>query len=331
MSDNAGPADDADDYEDEPEGDDRSGALLDLAVGTLAGAVTGVVGYAVGGTGGAVVSNSASPYLAAVFKKLVGPFWEDRSRRAEKMLETAAETAGLTQEQLADRAAESEESRFLTNKAVQAAADTIWPAGVRAIGRAYAAGLLAKDKPVLDIRRRVLGIMEGLDELHVCLLDLLVKYEPEVRHDGLKAIPQRFPSYVNQNGGGDRPDNPKVWSVANRNWMTWHISAARPRLEPVLPSLLGELRERGLVRENDTTPNAIKRLSDDVAKQVNRHAGQKSDGRQAKPLTLQPFTFQDYEPRWSPTELGEKILGFYAEAGAEDSQDPGGHPAQATS
>ena len=163
MTYSAVPADDADDYKDDPDEDDRGEVLLDLAVGTLAGAVTGVVGYAVGGPGGAVVSNSASPYLAAVFKKLVGPFWEDRSRRAEKMLETAAEATGLTQEQLADRAAQSEESRFLTNKAVQAAADTFWPAGVRAIGRAYAAGLLAKDKPVLDIRLRVLSIMQDLD------------------------------------------------------------------------------------------------------------------------------------------------------------------------
>ena len=38
---------------------------------------------------------------------------------------------------------------------------------------------------MLDIRLRVLGIMQDLDELHVSLLELLVKYEPEVRHDGL--------------------------------------------------------------------------------------------------------------------------------------------------
>ena len=136
MTDSSVPADDAKDYEDDPEEDDQGTVALDLAVTTLASAVTGIVGYKVGGAGGSVISNSATPYLAAVFKKLVGPFWEDRSRRAEKMLGTAAETAGLTREQLADRAAESEETRFLTNKAVQAAADTIWPAGVRAIGRA---------------------------------------------------------------------------------------------------------------------------------------------------------------------------------------------------
>lgn len=333
MSDNAAPADDAEDYEDAPEKDDRGEALLDLAVGTLAGAVTGVVGYAVGGPGGALVSNSASPYLAAVFKKLVGPFWEDRSRRAEKMLETAAETAGLTQEQLADRAAESEESRFLTNKAVQAAADTFWPEGIRAIGRAYAAGLLAKDKPVLDIRLRVLGIMEDLDEMHVSLLELLVKHEPEPKYgEGWVAVPQSIPSYVDMYGGGERPDNPKVWSAGRRKWTTIQISAVRPHLQLVLGSLLGELQQSGLIQENDTAPGTAKRLVDDLTKQVNRQAGQMDRGRRMKPVTLQqPAPIRAATPSWSPTELGEKILVFYAEAGAEDSQDPGGNPGPATS
>lgn len=323
MTDSTAPADDAGDYEDDPEEDDQGAAFLDLAVNTLAGAVTGVVGYAVAGPGGAVVSNTGTPFLAAVFRKAVRPFWEDRPRRAEKMLETAAETAGLTREQLADRAAESEQSRFLTDKAIQAAADTIWPEGVRAIGRAYAAGLLAKDKPVVDVRLRVLGIMTGLDELHVRLLDLLVRYEPELRHEGLVAVPQRFPSYVNRYGGGDRPDNPKDWSAGRREWTIRQISAVMPETEQVLASLLGELRENGLAWDNDTAPDAMQRLSDDLAKQVNRQAGQIQRGRQTEPITLQQTTIRAAEPTWSPTELGEKILGFYAEAGVEDIQDHG--------
>jgi hypothetical protein len=328
MTDSAGPADDAGDYEDDPGEDDQGAKFLDLAVNTLAGGVTGMVGYAVGGPTGAVVGSTATPYLAAVFRKVVSPFWEDRSRRAEKMLETAAETAGLTQEQLADRAAESEESRFLTDKALKAAADTIWPEGIRAIGRAYAAGLLAKDKPVLDIRLRVLGIMEGLDEMHVRLLDLLVKYEPESRHDGLKAIPQRTPSYVNEYLGGDRPDNSKIWSVGRRKWMAKHIIAVVPDLGQVLPSLLGELRESGLAQENDTAPGALKRLSQDLTKQVNSQAGQMQRSRKVEPIKLQEPRVWPLDPTWSPTELGEKVLAFYAEAGTEDSHDPGGNPGQ---
>lgn len=141
-----------------------------------------------------MVANAATPYLAVVFQKLVSPLWADRSRRAEKMLETAAESASLTAEQLAECAGQPEETRYLTDKAIQAAADTIWPEGIRAIGRAYAAGLLAKDKPVLDIRLRVLGIMQDLDELHVRLLDLLVRYQPKYEWDGAEyvAVPYRL-------------------------------------------------------------------------------------------------------------------------------------------
>ena len=75
MTDSSVPADDAEDYEDDPEEDDQGTVALDLAVTTLASAVTGIVGYKVGGAGGSVISHSATPYLAAVFKKLVGPFW----------------------------------------------------------------------------------------------------------------------------------------------------------------------------------------------------------------------------------------------------------------
>lgn len=331
MTDSTVPADDADDYEGDPEEDDQGTALLDLAVNTLAGGVTGVVGYTVAGPLGSVISNTATPYLAAVFRKVVRPFWEDRSRRAEKMLETAAETAGLTREQLATRAAESEQSRFLTDKAVRAAADTIWPEGIRAIGRAYVAGLLAEEKPVLNVRLRVLGIMEDLDEMHVRLLELLVRYEPEMRFDGLKAIPQRVPSYVDMGAASGDPDDPMGWSIGRRKWTTKQINGVAPDLRQVLTSLLGELREAGLVQENDTAPDAFKRLSADVAKQVNDQAGQMQRRNQVGPIRLQATTIPSGEPTWSPTELGEKILGFYAEAGAEDSQDPGGHPGQATS
>ena len=239
------------------------------------------------------------------------------------MMKTAAETAALPPEQFAERAGESEQTRLLTENAIQAAADTIWPDGVRAIGRALAAGLLAKDKPVMDIRQRVLGIMKDLDELHVNLLELLVRYEPEARHDGLQAIPHRIPSYVNTYLGGDRPDNPKFWSAGRRTWTARQVCEVRAELQPVLTSLLGELRERGLAQENDTAPDAIKRLSDDLTKQVNRQAGQMQRGQQTKPITLQQPRIRLAQPTWSPTELGEKILAFYAEAGTEDSQDQG--------
>ena len=109
-------------------------------------------------------------------------------------------------------------------------------------------------------------------------------------------------------------------------WRTRQISAVMPEIEPVLASLLGELRESGLVQENDTAPDAVKSLSEDLAKQVNRQTGEHTEwlahDRSANSRSSRACD-QTPEPTWSPTELGEKILGFYAEAGAEDSQDQG--------
>jgi hypothetical protein len=96
------------------------------------------------------------------------------------------------------------------------------------------------------------------------------------------------------------PDNLVGWSIGRRKWTAKQIVAIVPDLGQVLPSLLGKLREGGLVQENDTAPDAFKQLS----------------------------AIPGGEPSWSPTQLGEKILGFYAEAGAEGIQDPGGNPGQ---
>jgi hypothetical protein len=315
--------DDASWADEEYEDDAGEAAAPGLAMTALAGATGAAAGFAVGGPFGAAVGAASAPYLARFFQKAADKIWADRSRRAEEMLETAAETAGLSADEFAERASETEQTRFLTDKAIQAAADTIWPEGVRAIGRALAAGLLATDKPVIDVRQRVLGIMTDLDEMHVRLLELLVKSEPDFTRDGLVAIPHRIPSYVDTYMGGERPDNPKIWSAGRRKWTARAISMVAPDLQQVLPSLLGELRESGLVQENDTAPDAIKQLSDDLAKQVNQQAGQMQRGGQTKPITLQPTTIGPPEPTWSPTELGEKILSFYAEAGAEDAQDQG--------
>jgi hypothetical protein len=45
--------------------------------------------------------------------------------------------------------------------------------------------------------------------------------------------------------------------------------------------------------------------------------------RNVKPITLQRSTIRLIDRTWSPTELGEKILAFYVEAGTWDSQDQG--------
>lgn len=297
--------DDAASPEDNEE-DPEEAAAPGLGVTALASATGAAAGFAAGGPFGAAVGAATIPYLAVVFQKTADRIWADRSRRAEKMLETAAETAGFSQEQLAERAGESEQTRYLTGKAIQAAADTIWPEGVRAIGRAYAAGLLAKDKPQLDIRLRALGIMEGLDEAHVRLLDLLVRYEPDVQRyppeDGIGREREKTRAVPVQG----RSHHFSGAEIVNRKWTWRQIRSIMPEMEPVLASLLGELRESGLIAANDTAP-------DTTAAALRQLHGQLKNAEKRKPRLA--------TPSWSPTELGEKILGFYAEAGTEDIKD----------
>jgi hypothetical protein len=59
------------------------------------------------------------------------------------------------------------------------------------------------------------------------------------------------------------------------------------------------------------------------AARVNQQTGHVERTQQTKPITLQQTTIQHTEPTSSPTELGEKILAFYAEPAADDSQNQG--------
>jgi hypothetical protein len=97
-----------------------------------------------------------------------------------------------------------------------------------------------------------------------------------------------------------------MWSAGRRAWAAWQIGAVRPQLQPVLPSLLGALQQHGLATANDRSPDTLKQLSDDLAKQVNRQAGQMQCGQQMKPITLQQPTIRRVEPSCSATELGER-------------------------
>jgi hypothetical protein len=205
-------------------------------------------------------------------------------------MEAAGEVTGLGREQLADLAGQSERTRHLADVAVQAAADSFWPDTVRAIGRAFAAGLLATDEAQVDLRQHALEVMADLGRLHVNLLELLVKNEPDWTLEAIVAVPQRIPSYVDMYLGGERPDNPKVWSAGQRKWTVPQICAVRPQLQPVLLSLLGAPQQHGLAQQNDTSPDVLKQFGKDLAQQVNRQTGQaQRAGRQAS-ITLRETT-----------------------------------------
>jgi len=148
---------------------------------------------------------------------------------------------GYDGEQFGELIGSSETSRLQTGLAMDAAQRTTWPPKVYALGRVLAAGLIATDEAEVDIRQQALVATADLERLHVILLELLVKYEPDWMHDRTVATPHRMPSYVDAFLGSERPDNPKVWSIGRRKWTARQIVAARPQLRPVLTTLLGTL------------------------------------------------------------------------------------------
>ncbi len=262
--------------------------------------------------------------LSPQFETLVGRAWEelrqDAKLRAAQVLRVAAEETGYDEDQFGELIGSSEATKLQIGLAMDAAQRTVWPTKVRALGKALAEGLLADDQDRVDIHLQALDVMADLERLDVILLELLVKYEPDHNHDGVVATPHRVASYQNRYGGGDRPDNPKDWSIGRRKWTVSQISAVRSQLRPILTTLLGTLQRHGLAAEIDSAPAAIKRFSEALTRQVNQQAGQAQRGgqaRQPRPLTLQQTTVQSAEPTWAPTEWGEKILDYYRLAGEE--------------
>ena len=264
---------------------------------------------------------AASP----LFESLAERTWEelrsDARQRAARVLITAAEEIGCDDEQLGELIGSSETSRLQTGLAMDAAQRTAWPPKVYALGRVLAAGLIATDVDEVNVQDQALAAMGDLERLHVILLELLVKYEPDLTPDGIVATPHRMPSYQDAFLSGGRPDDPKVWSIGRRKWPDFRIVEVRPQLRPVLSSLLGTLQRHGLAAENDGAAEGLGQLGQDLVQQVNRQAGQTQRGRQPRPVTLRQPTIRNGAPSWSPTELGETILDYYRLAGEEETTD----------
>ena len=287
-----------------------------LAIPALAGAAGAAVGYQLGGAAGAALGAAAAPYLTALIQRSVDELRADRSCRAEQMLQSAGEATGLPPDQLSELASRSPRTRFLTDAAIRAAADTFWPPGVRALGRALAAGLIQAEDAVIDIPKMVLPAMTEMVASHLQLLDLLVM----CRWDGSMA-----------GHGAQRIDTPGTAYLAHTKgeWTARQMKAALPSLEPVLGSLIGALERHGLIEQNDSTPEALTKFSELIRKETNRNS---PPGRQVglghvqqQPPVLNPIQAKQVAPplSWSPTDLGEQVLGYYelaAETGNEISQ-----------
>lgn len=274
-------------------GQDRAAEIARLAPDAIAGAVSVAGGYYIGGYDGAVIGAASMPYLALVLRQSA-LFVGDRVRRINEALRAAAEDLGLTAEEFAEFSTRSERARFLTDEAMKAAEATDWPAGVRAIGRALAAGLREPDE-ALSIPRLVLPAMTELTQAHALLLNLLVMARtwPADRSE---------PEWVD--------DHPQLGSTPSE-WPAGYIKAALPDLEPVLPALIGTLERHGMIERVDGIVDAL-----------DKFAGQVEQTLYRRPQMSQRILRADIDrsippPTWSPTDLGKQVIGFYEIAGKQ--------------
>jgi hypothetical protein len=274
-----------------------------LAIQALAAGGSTLAGYLLGGADGALVGGAATPYLTVLISRARDEVFGDRRRRANTMLESAAEAADMTAEELAEAASRSEDARFLADAALKAATETVWPPGVRALGRALAAGLIADDDTIIDVPTMVLPAMTEMRSPHVQMLELLVMYRwqsgPQ-RIDGHRSYLANIPS----------------------EWTTQQIIQARPPIEPVFGAVTGTLDRYGLIRQNDQTGETLARYSEQLEKDFRRANRSNQSNRPLTkvnpPRSIPEMRARDIPPEqtWSPTPLGEQVLKYYDQAGS---------------
>lgn len=288
----------------------------DLAIPALASVAGAGLGYLLHGADGAMVGGGSIPYLAMMLRRSVDDILADRARRAEEMLQSAGEAAGLPPYEFAELTRRSARARFLTDSAIQAAADTFWPPGVSALGRALAAGLIEGDDTTIDIPKMILPAMTEMVAPHLQLLDLLVM----CRWNGLAG--------ARRADRAKRIDDPATAYLANTKsvWTARQIEFVRPTLAPALSALIGTLERRGLIEQNDNTAEALTRYSETFRKESNRT---NRPGRQVglgdmqnSPPAINSIQARGLAPErsWSPTTLGEQMLGYYELAADASNQ-----------
>jgi hypothetical protein len=285
----------------EPKADGRAIEVLSAGVGAF-------LGVRLGGADGVVVGAASAPLLAELFRRTRDEIIGDRVRRAEEMLQSAAESSGLPPDEFAERAARSERTRFLADAAVKAAAETDWPPSVRAIGRALAGGLIGADDTTIDIPKLVLPAMTEITASQVQVLELMVMSRP--RWDGSKTHAERV-------------DDKSLFRETKNKWSAAEITTVHPNLGPALPALLAGLDRRGLIEPNDNTAEALSKYSQNFRSQANRTPPGALRGAaraQNSPPTLTSAAASRIAGvrTWSPTRLGEQVLGYYELAARPD-------------
>jgi hypothetical protein len=287
-------------------------------VRAVADAAVVLAGARLGGAGGAALAAAATPYAEELLRKALSEFRSDAQKRLAEMLESAAEASECNAEELADRISDSERTRLLAATTMTSAVTTAWPPKVHALGRALADGLIASDEAEANVADLAIPAMTDIERPHLSLLELLVRWVPYPSEGQLQQPieHQKFPIHKTRSGfsAGDFTTNGRT--IGQRKWTTYQIEKARPTLQPVLTSLIGTLQRHGLIQQFDDTPGILARFSERMRDETSR-VGIRADQRITADSLLPPTISEmdalgvTLERRWSPTELGEHVLGFY--------------------
>lgn len=285
----------------------RRPSSAERSVAAAAGALVGV-GF---GPVGVVAGAALAPYLEELAQWAWDQFRPDAHRRQARMLASGIEVSGRDDKGFAALIGESERSRLLTATAMSAAARTAWPPKVSALGRALADGLIAEDAAEINVADLVVPAMADMERPHLSLLELLVRWVP-VESAGR---PLRVRAY---GGGGGQ-----------RGWTVRQIGEARATLRPVLTSLIGTLDRHGLAEQEDSTAQVLAAYSAQMRDETMRtgiRAGQTITPQSLLPPEVSELQTRDIvpEPAWLPTELGERVLGYYELAAESNAGPPSG-------
>jgi hypothetical protein len=264
------------------------------------------------GPAGPFVTAATAPYLERVSLWAWDKFGEDSKNRISGMLGRAWHASGLSAIKFAGRIGRSEQTRLLTATAMTGAATTAWPPRVRAIGNLLAKGLVADDEDEIDLITLALAAMAEMGRPHVMLLDLLVNFAPYFTVASSEAQPYSGP----RSGRGG-------WQAGRRIWTADQIRTVEAPLKPALTGLIGTLVRHGLAVENNDAAAALQKTVEGFERRGREQARQTTAGARLTADRLRPHIPEvpRVERTWSPTELGEYVLGLYHEAAGEGERD----------
>jgi hypothetical protein len=143
-----------------------------------------VVGAAGGASIGVLAALALGPEAAGVLGNASGPLVEELSYAVEQLLrrqigrvqvatEEAVSEGNCTVEELLQQSLADDRRTAVMTAALQAAAVAHDEATVKALGRAYARGVLTSDDAKVDEQRRVVSALAALEPVDVRVLHLM--------------------------------------------------------------------------------------------------------------------------------------------------------------